>query len=1813
MSGQVDDPGATLEHLATLVGDVIARVERLGLLHRDDQIADRFRDLVALHGELRARWPAAVEPPVATREELRERVLSLDAPGRLRALAQVLDEATLLAPDARSERRWDKLRRAAVEALRALADLASPPSLPGPMHDAGAWFPWAWSQRSSPTWTLIEGTCPDLFDFLEDASPDGWFPETSSPEVEHAETEARPEAQAPRENPPVSEVAPPPEAGLPTRNDPGPAVRVDPPRPTAFRPIEAPQRTGVKKLAQLTDEELASLFVVDTAVATKNADRLLGAPANRKDGRQREHFLKHTARAELEKRRKSRPIPIPVPEAAPTASPGPAAGPVGSVIGRLPAPAKPAERPPPVAPAPPLPVVAAPLTPIEVVLPRPTPPQPAPPPPGAAPPRAREPVHLLGFDDFKSRFWTGTGECGPAPWIKPEFTAELDQSAHDAAVCGHHHLLQVFVRAQEQRRVPPLLFPADVDVIRRMLSASIPAVVGRSDERRERIDGAARSNTLTPDLRWKVAVLLECLRPADSVMGQPLAPTMISAVGLDDVWTEFADQLTLAGQRGIDLLDVWRRQKRDETASMDEGDVEELRLALRELYRELYSAAGGRVERTHCRVAWSQFIETAKPVLEPLFPVDAGGTPDEAVDIEAVAQAVRRLPKIHAKIADRADALRGDRRDMDKAADALTDAAQAVLDVLRREQTRRAQKQTWLPEPKVVDAVLLRTEDELQVIRRVVMRILELEPPSADGLPLELLRRHPELLDLLESEMVSERGSTANAADLSDAVLGAALLLRPGRDEDRGGNLADILQTRGLAHLLPRLKEPLDDARREASQRAHSEGIDRAYQIQGTLHALYTALDHLGSIYGKQLKLLIDESERLVGENRVADGRMLVAWLSHMVDSARRALRSEWEGQLARATPELRDELSPLLAAEDWIEAARRLGGVAPQPRHVTSRVTQFRDDAAAEFGEPVKWLRDREGEVQDLVKRWLDTNSDRTKLRTLRSRFSSLIGIDDPIDRAAEDVTVECTKLRHSIDQNGMNPCFLPQLAHFRQLRIETIEMAADKPQFPNYAAQRLAKPDPENSLRIALAPRLTATNRQQLLSMLHQKKATAVLVDDLDLCRLVLAKQEAHLTVLGLLEIALEQLAIEKVVPFETAEGQHTPAEMFVGREQEARDLATTKTYTRVFSGRKLGKSALLRAVQHRFANKKLPDGKSLRVLYVSLVGVSEERDVVDEIVKSARSELHVDLTDLTAEPPRQRLQRLVTELTRRRPAESFFFVCDESDQFVENEIRVFEARRKEDTLSWAMRGLEQHAVRFVFAGYRSTHRNEGVWENWGVPLLLQPLERSEAENLVVGPLARIGIDAAAQGASIAHRCGYQPAILLRFGRALLDEIRKDSSGFGRGGAKVDAGQVSRAYAHSAVQGEIRTVVMANFHGNPLAQVVFCAALLELTDLPPGTPLQDASDRIVRRIDDLGDGKVWTPADRSPQAFVEEILGELADRQLLIQSGRGAYQLRIPHHLPVLLDEDPERVIRDHLKSVAAGTVDFTHSWKGLLEPGSLDRVRDALGHATDLGLAAVVAGSAWSDALVDRNGLQRALGLERDDQRLEVSCTPATAITRLRSGTPSVLFGGPELVRWAIGREADPSFEHQLEVVELRRISMAGLGWWLQRARGLEFKDRDATRKFWQATRGIPDLVGVVDRVFVRLKGETLGTSEVEASLREVTGYLEAGGPAFVDLQDRAMMKLVIQVADSGLVAPSARPLDYARDLGDVLTDPSMLRDVGIGPNEAHLLEDAARLRYLMAIGWLPRATGLLDTFHAVGPIDPDDPARRLVAGA
>ena len=516
-------------------------------------------------------------------------------------------------------------------------------------------------------------------------------------------------------------------------------------------------------------------------------------------------------------------------------------------------------------------------------------------------------------------------------------------------------------------------------------------------------------------------------------------------------------------------------------------------------------------------------------------------------------------------------------------------------------------------------------------------------------------------------------------------------------------------------------------------------------------------------------------------------------------------------------------------------------------------------------------------------------------------------------------------------MEKRGLNPSYLPQLNHFGALVIPNINLNPASTNFVTAAAAAAARS--RDSLVLLLAPGITDRVRQSLIEELVKRKVTAAVVDDLDLCRLLNPDQRPD-PILGVLEILLEQQRWSAVTPFRRHEGQHVQLEMYVGRAQEARDLAIGSDFSRLFSGRKMGKSALLRFVESRFDGRLMPDRTQLRVVYVSAVGIEQPSAMVDRIIEAMAMRLRApELARARAgEAPGERLDGIIRQYLMQNENVSLLLVLDEADTFVEQEIEEYEAR-KEACLSFLMRSklMELRSsqgmprVRFVFTGYRVTNTSEGAWGNWGKVLKLAPLQPDDAAGLVAGPLARLGVDATDQAAAIAHRCGYQPAVILSFCERLLTKLEERWTPVMRLRSKptVTAQEVAATFEDTHVQEEIRAVAKNNFQGNTAGRVVFSAVLNEFLSLSSTQGLTEAEIRLRERLDGLcaGDWSWLRPEGETVEGELTRHLRDMVDRQLLI-SRRGAagsleYLLKFPHHLTVLAPLAQEEVMRVDIRA--------------------------------------------------------------------------------------------------------------------------------------------------------------------------------------------------------------------------------------------------------------------------------------------------------
>lgn len=1495
-----------------------------------------------------------------------------------------------------------------------------------------------------------------------------------------------------------------------------------------------------------------------------------------------------------------------------------------------------------------------------------------------APPHVPMPLELTTFERFMEAFHLGSDRrVVSAPWHDVDFATKI--SATFDAELGERTMRFQRLRILAAATAGPdsVLPPTrDVDDLAAVWSGNL--IRSQDATRASSIREAYRNAALGPTTRWRVAVLLEALAASStSVLETEFIEEVVHQLELGDRPFESALiellRLRTRGQGSVEWLRPRLKPTKEESLATVEEQLSIRRRELYDYFRSVMKAGGGKIDQTHCREAWNGFIERVLPGLKGLFPVEHEGEAAwKPADKKGFVDGVERL---HAEVADRRGARLKDRVRMDRIAGRLGSYARAVNEAMTKvEEVRQQRAGRVAVETKVFHALLDRQGPPgvVRGLREILSRALFPPPPVDDDVdPLGIseldVREHPSLLELLPAvEGTASDPDFGRAVNILEPRAAAAMLLEAA-EPSSNEPLPELLRARGRKHLLGKIVALCTEEDRVHIHAEQSAELEEARQRLTSIEAVRRRLADAASPVFEALTSVHQDALALLDKQAPRMG-FFVAWLERVLAFGRAQLEAAGQAILARAEQQgvsVLRQVEPLISGQRFAEALSALEGRVT-PAHAL-RHTQSRQAAATAFKEPLRRLAEYQGAPKLL--HWYASQAQPQWEYSLRVEFAKLV-FDHlyPKDKEHAVISVRCEAVRQHVDELGLNPCYLPQLQRFQHITIPRIGTGSGvRPPAPNFttAAADTAMKGYPNDLVIVLAPRITPQRREEVLSELRRRKATAAVIDDLDLCRLLNPGGTRPHALLSLLEIALEQQQWPAMSPFDVVEGQHVQLEMYVGRRDEAKRLAHTSLYSRLFSGRKLGKSALLRYVEQRYDGKPLPSGNILRVLYVSAVGIDAEVALVDHIIACLKDRFgpEPEHTSKHDEKPAARLERVLRGYIEKQKNDSLLIVLDEADTFVEAELERYTRSSDESGLSWVMsrrivsatdgHGLPR--VRFVFTGYRVTNTTDGVWVNWGDVLELVPLPVDEAAALVATPLARLGIDASEQAAVIAHRCGYQPAVLLRFGEHLLSRLDREHPPATRQKrpVSVTADDVTATFEDAKVQDEIRRVTSNNFTNNDLGGVLFGALLYLFLGMGPAAVLEAAEDKLIERLCAL---------DNRDQGWIAQVGGNLREqikvklkdlvaRQLLVEhrlpGERVGYALKFPHHLTVLSPLAREDRLRDALRRLGgdgSGAV-VRQPARGLLARGDFEVVRHLLTKPdAEIPIAPVV-GHLWalppaegdllSRGLFDLLNLERARVLDgslptsrgQPASRAFHSVHP-DAVDALLAERPSdspvpLLVGGVDLLRHAVQRSR---YANDLQAMGSGRLSQGHLIWWFERARGFNFTQVDAIDRIRVATSGIPLLVSFLDRTLKRYDPAGDGRevtadmltntlSELSARLDQAAALLLGNGPetrlAPRELELLRMLAFAAKQSSTGVTS--------WEDLAEVLW-PEYAKALPAGATLAQALpiraeqlaEDQIALEVLELAGLVPIrpevAPGL--ALERLGKIPPTDALVRLV---
>ncbi len=1157
----------------------------------------------------------------------------------------------------------------------------------------------------------------------------------------------------------------------------------------------------------------------------------------------------------------------------------------------------------------------------------------------------------------------------------------------------------------------------------------------------------------------------------------------------------------------------------------------------------VWNAGGGRIQRTHCRRAWNEFIDRIQPSLTRLYPPPRGG---DAWSAQDSLYEISKYGTLLEVICEKHSALFDDKRRMLRTAGEIADAARRVVLARREEPSAHEIKIPPLPLPAVelgqLRGTRLRVPEE-EFSRMLLLQAVERSPGEPSLHPLSIsaadIYARPELLRVLgeipkEAVAALQHPSSAlaYADDIKDPIRAAAILLQPpeiNQRQDLDTFVAALENAQRLC-LLGLIVNALDERLQRRVHAERSEVLGRLAHCLSKVTQNVDDLVQLGNRFAPEIRAIRDEA-RAVFENGVVqlDTRLAECWIEGVRKAARQLVTDNVAALIAEAKS--RDDgadIRTALSQGHYGRAIRMLRGHAGTEVKA-SRQTAWRGDAEGNQATLKKNLdSSTDAKLKPLLDAWrTGVKGDSVRAdRTLRTEFVRLFTAGRDLDResAPAFIALPIAAINGDLTRDQLMPTWMPQLSKFRRLVVLTPPVSPEQPSFRHATLVRAT--DFPQDLVVFLAPRLPQSRREEVLAEVRRRGTAAAVVDDLDLLRLLNpGGQRPHL-MLGLMEIVLEQQRRSAFSPFDLPEGSHVRLEMYVGRRDQARELARTANYSRLFSGRKLGKSALLRFTERTEGGTTLPSGNVLRVVYVPAVGIESEAAMADAILASLESALTTRFEPSDQVDPAEKVGALLRGYLEQHKTESLLVVLDEADVFVERQLIEYEERR-ERCLSFQMRsrfseltdeqGLPR--VRFVFAGYRVTNKSQGAWSNWGRVLFLDPLEPADAAHLISAPLAVMGIDVAAQADEIAYRCGYQPAILLRFGERLMEQLDQPHPS---GRQVLSTSDLAKVFEDPRVQDEIRTITRNNFEGHPAALIVFGALLREFLEIPPGQAVRDAPQRVLERLRAIDDDTSWLERDGDGFAAIRTFLGEFVERSLLREhrsEGESVYYLRFPHHLTILSTLAEDARLREDIRRLRTRSESLSDQSDRALV--SLRALRD-LADASQPGSGAVgIIGSLWPTATYDRSGGipdqlgittgdtadasaildgQRAVGSVRAIRRVDVHAAKCIIEELRTASVRPLLLGGLDLLRWGLTRRRAPS-DLIFEVHGLARESMQRVAWWFHRVRGLEFVSTAAIERIYTRTGGLPLLLDIVDSQLSPAAGTTVADDRVALSLAAI----------------------------------------------------------------------------------------------------------------
>lgn len=1484
------------------------------------------------------------------------------------------------------------------------------------------------------------------------------------------------------------------------------------------------------------------------------------------------------------------------------------------------------------------------------------------------------------FDEFSRAQWVdSSGTVATAPWNGSEVPQTLAIRSIEAWQQGKLSIAFLFARAAHAFGVVNSLDLDDLASADEVLSMPESPSAGRNPARADRLRQRLAAHQSSKNNPIALGLMLEALRPTlpCTLTTQEVESLIQCASYNDSAFEEVLKFLLVGWAAQLNPLLILRSR----LLNAPQESTNELKTALvsaqaslKTVVATLWSAAGGKIQRTHCRAAWTRFVEDeVAPLRNDLAPSDHRLNIQTRWTRSKISVRVVEMGRAFKRIMDARGVKHSDRTAAENAAQQIVEAIDRVavsLERLAAHQGHAHSSYDGVPQAAGLRLLSGAASDATERLSALLFSVVLREKPAENPvrLPAGYLIDHIDVVKYLKADVLTQQGVAQNGIPITsfENPIPAAMLLKNWNEREPVAVANDVFLSSSLRDIAAATerRDILTALSNTDVLQPHERTLLHSYALQLQDDA-FGAAKQLESIWGdcnelmceaeRPLRVLVKDALSLTDAGSAANASittslLLLAWLRQTVEQAvkhRRVAADALIGAARERSDDLATRVQTYFDADDFRSGVALFhNGEVPKGNsdRLAGRRTILRDDAIKKWEEPrtklVEGFKGSTADVTRVTDLWTTYAPDASQLDGLPKLFYAVISgeagrsinenqkrfpvrLADLREHKERKTVVNCETIRSYFQKSKLNPTFLPQLAEFSQIVIMS------SPHRTSYGSSVLDDwskaviSEAANSLAVFLAPGIPRARRDDLVSSFRKRGIPAAIIDDVDLCRLYAATAVAdgH-DFIPFLEVLLEQFDLERASPFSSLDGQHVRLETYVGRTQEANRVALGGSYTRIFSGRKLGKSALLKYVANTFDGYQLPSGNELSVFFITIAGGESERWVVDCILDEMTNRFGLqEATSFKEQSPAVRFSNYMKRFLSEKPRHSLLLILDEADAFVEGQLARYDTDR-EGSLSFRMMkelpaqvdANELPRIRTIFSGYRVTNTRGGVWANAGDVLVLRPLAEEEAIHFLQGMLARIGIVLGSHAPFVAMRCGFQPAVLIRFGENLVKRLKRSTRSASRETLLVTHDEVLATLAEPGVLDEIKTVVNNNFQGNRIGAVVFGAMLLALKELEPGLALTDGPTQVLAKLREIDEDLDWLERiDASPLAKIEQNLRDFIDRELLTvsdapQFGVREYRLRFPHFLPVLTQQSEIALeVRQQIQAIRAGAFQRRLS-ECVLSESALEIVRYWYHQETTDLCKLVIVGGHWMSALTDAKcGLPDRLGSE--SQLLGSETTPKSVSTFVEKGIrvfcaatveqwlsslvskterPLVLIGGVDLQR-AARRYALSGGDVPVETIALGRLTEATLGWWFEDARALHFKKGDAIVRIAHATELVPYIAAAFDRLLSHAPGSDVTEEELEVALRQLEESLpetaarlgNAAGADGLTPREIRLLKMAVQVAEEGI-----DEFDLEREFPEFWALSGLAHEDEDAPLSN--AEDWSALKMLIDLGLLPQKT-------------------------